>query len=313
MDFKRLVVTSLVCLVCPFVPLADVTASAADTPPFAVTEVAPGIFLHQGEHAGLDDPARGDSANIGFVCGKKCIAVIDTGGSLSTGRNLLAAIRARSALPICYVINTHVHFDHVLGNAAFTGLGAKFIGHENLAAAIEANRTFFSEQFARELEGGGVDKIIASEIAIVGEREIDLGDRKLLLRAHPLAHSNTDLSVVDLATKTLWTGDLVFVERLPILDGKLKGWLAWHDAFAAQTFALVIPGHGSPSADWPGIAEPQRAYLDALLHGARKAIADGVFLEDAIETMGRDSAAPWLMNDRHPGNVSKAYRELEWE
>ncbi|NIQ14496.1 MAG: MBL fold metallo-hydrolase, partial [Candidatus Dadabacteria bacterium] len=52
---------------------------------------------------------------------------------------------------VCYVINTHIHFDHVLGNKAFEHGETKFVGHKNLQEAIEANRGFFLQEFAGDL------------------------------------------------------------------------------------------------------------------------------------------------------------------
>jgi quinoprotein relay system zinc metallohydrolase 2 len=293
-----------------------VFAASASEPPgsgFDVVEVADGVFVHRGSQVDLEHSDRGDSANIGFIVGQTCVAVIDSGGALATGRALHAAIKERTALPICFVINTHVHFDHVLGNAAFIDEGVEFVGHENLAEAIAGNGEFFAEQFSSELEGRGADAAIGPTKTVSDKLTLDLGGRELLLEAQATAHTNADLSVFDTQTRTLWTGDLVFIGRLPILDGSLKGWLKWLEKYQEKSFARIVPGHGPPSAEWPAGAEAEREYLTALLTDGRKAIASGVFLEDAMESMSRDTAASWSLNDRHARNVSRAYRELEWE
>src|ERR1700761_2672444 len=77
--------------------------------PLEVRNLASGVYAHEGVVAMPGD----DIANLGFVVGDKGVAVIDTGGSVTTGRRLLAAIRAATDKPILYVINTHEHPDHV--------------------------------------------------------------------------------------------------------------------------------------------------------------------------------------------------------
>ena len=94
---------------------------------------------------------------------------------------------------------------------------------------------------------------------------------------------------------------------------------------AAVAFAVSklndMTGDGPPLEAPGGLPVPspldavaaENDYLQALLTDGRAAIAAGVFLEDAMDTMSRDAAAKWLLNARHPRNVSRAYRELEWE
>jgi quinoprotein relay system zinc metallohydrolase 2 len=278
---------------------------------FFVEKLDEGVFVHRGAHAGLEDPARGDSANIGFIIGETCVAVVDTGGSINTGRNLLRAVREKTSLPICYVINTHVHFDHVLGNAAFVAEDPIFVGHENLAAAMVGNKTFFVEQFATELAGGGEDLIIEPSLLVKTEQTIDLGERQLVLRPSKPAHTDADLTVYDAKSNLLWAGDLVFRERMPILDASLRGWLTWLDSDYASM--RVVPGHGKAGESWAKTTKQIRDYLQALLTESRKAIADGLFLEDALDSVAKQASMSWQLNDRHARNVSKAYRELEWE
>ena len=107
---------------------------------FNLTKIVPGIYVHQGIHVNFEHPQHDDIANIGFIVGKKCTAVIDTGGSFRVGITFKNAIQNISKLPICYVINTHIHFDHLLGNIAFKADGIKFIGHNKLTNAILRNK-----------------------------------------------------------------------------------------------------------------------------------------------------------------------------
>ena len=282
---------------------------------FLVEALAEGVYWHRGAMAELDSPARGDSANLGFIVGERCVAVIDSGGAMATARALAAAIATRTDTPVCYVINTHVHFDHVLGNQVFAARGAQVVGSARLREAMAANREFFAAAFAAELGGPGhEDDVIGPELLVETTRELDLGDRVLELTAVANAHSGTDLTVFDRRTGTLWTGDLLFRERMPVLDGSLRGWLAWMDDAGARTYALVIPGHGSPDRAWPAGAAAQRAYLEALLGDTRAAVAAGTFIEDAKRSVAADARARWLLTERAHGlNVSRAYRELEWE
>src|SRR5438876_11145222 len=80
----------------------------AETAPPALTEVASGVFVHQGVQEEATPENRDGIANIGFIVGADAVAVIDPGGSFSEGAALRAAIRARTDHPIRYVILSHV-------------------------------------------------------------------------------------------------------------------------------------------------------------------------------------------------------------
>ena len=296
--------------------LACPMAFAADAPrSVEVNEPVPGIFVHLGRPLALDAPGHEDIANVGFVVGAKCVAVIDTGGSMRIGRALRAAIRERTSLPICYVINTHVHVDHVLGNGAFSRDKPNYAGNAALAEAMVRNKEFFVAQFAADLDSPPTaDQIIGPDMLIDRDLKLDLGGRQLELHAWPKAHTDCDLTVYDPKTATLWTGDLLFIDRLPALDGSLKGWLAALDALERMPVKLAVPGHGPLTRDLAAAIVPERRYLQALAAGVRGEISQAKTPQDAIEHVASGEKSRWLLWDSvHPRNVLRAYQELEWE
>lgn len=281
-----------------------------------VDQLAPGVFVHRGVQEEVTAANMGDIANTGFIVGQRCVAVVDTGGSLENGRRLRKAVRQQTSLPVCYVINTHVHPDHLFGNAAFKPDGPAFIGHEHLPAALLARQDHYRQSLARLIgeQAAAASAPVAPTRTVASETTIDLGGRMLTLHAWPTAHTDTDLTVLDQATGTLWLGDLLFEQRVPSLDGSLKGWLAVMESLRGVPARLVIPGHGTPGTDWPGAMRDQERYLQALLHDVRKALGERKTLSQAVADVAGEERSRWLLfDDYHPRNVTTAYTELEWE
>jgi quinoprotein relay system zinc metallohydrolase 2 len=294
--------------------LVPLLARAAD---FSVREVAPGVFVHEGRALALDASGHDDIANIGFIIGTRCVAVIDSGGSVRTGAALRASVRRHTQLPVCYLINTHVHVDHLLGNYAFAAERPQLIGHAQLPAALARSRGFFLQNYAADLKSpASAAQLLGPTrtVDIGSDIEVDLGGRQLTLRAWPSAHTDCDLSVYDSRTATLWTGDLLFVGRTPALDGSLRGWLAALQALARLPARHVVPGHGPAGDDLEGALEPQRRYLQTLLEVVRAQVAGGVTLQQALRATDFPGRSGWLLwEETHPRNLARAYQELEWE
>jgi quinoprotein relay system zinc metallohydrolase 2 len=284
-------------------------------PGLSVTEVAPGVFVHISEHHWPDRTNHGEIANIGFIVGEQCVAVIDSGGSPQQGIALRIAIKQVTTKPVCYVINTHVHPDHIYGNSAFKATGVKFVGHHKLARAMATRAPHYLSK-ADELLDIRVndDNIIPPNLQVSDNLTLNLGNRELVLTAHPTAHTDNDLSVYDKTTDTFWLADLVFLEHIPVIDGSIKGWISEMERLEKNHYKLVIPGHGRLIKDWPTSLQPQKNYLLQLSREIKSMIKQGKTLEYAVENVGLAAKANWqLFEEFHRKNVTMAFAELEWD
>ena len=297
--------------------LAAAAAAQVAAAPLRVDQVAPGVYVHIGQHKDVDEGYDGDIANIGFVIGAEAVAVIDTGGSYAVGMALKEALRAITALPIRYVINTHGHPDHVFGNAAFLQPGPppRFIGHAGLAQAMASRGDAWLRNLNKQLGDAADHSTLIPPGETVQDRlVIDLGRRKLELRAWPGAHTNSDLTVFDAAGGTLWTGDLLFIERTPAIDGDVQGWLAAIDALKRMPAATTIPGHGPVTRDKNRALDRERDYLATLLRDVRGSIRQGTDMTKTMATAAASERERWQLFDVvNRRNVNLLYPKLEWE
>jgi quinoprotein relay system zinc metallohydrolase 2 len=284
-------------------------------PALDMTEIAPGVFVHVGEIELMRRNNEGAIANVGFVVGNDAVAVIDSGGSLREGRMLLAAVRSRTGKPIRYVINTHVHPDHVFGNAAFVGDDIEFVGHRNLPRALAERGSFYIETFRHEM-GSDVmagTRIVTPTLRVENETRLDLGGRIVVAKAWPVAHTDNDLTVLDESSGTLFAGDLIVSRHVPVLDGSLRGWLKVLDDLAGGSAVRVVPGHGPVLDDWQGAIASERRYLERLAADVRTLIARGAPIAEA-KTAAQAEKPLWALFDEYnERNATAAYAELEWE
>ena len=285
---------------------------------FVVESLGDGIYVHHGAHLDIDEGYQGDICNISFVVGSSGVAVIDTGGSLKVGQQLRAAIKKVSNKPILYVINTHVHPDHIFGNAAFSADKPKFVGHEKLKQAMFTRKDGYDKLNKRFLgdDAKGTD-IVAPTQAVKTLETLDLGDRQLKVTAHPNAHTNTDITVEDSKTQTLFAGDLLFIERTPVIEGDIKGLIAELEALKTIAFKQVVPGHGpvqKNNADGISAMNNSLRYFNALLTDIRANIKAGKSMNDAMDSAAASEKGKWLLFDiANRRNVNNIFPALEWE
>ena len=293
-------------------------APLTDAPALSLLEVAPGVHVHLGDTGPLSPENRGRIANLGVVIGRDAVAVIDPGGSREEGEALFAAIRRLTDLPIGPVILTHMHPDHLAGAEVFAEAGGEIVADHRLPEALSTRTETWMESIPAQIGAGAWagTVLMPPTRTVDAETALDLGGRTLTLTPVATAHTDTDLTVRDSATDTLFTGDLVFRRLTPVVDGSLKGWLVWLAAPPPEA-ALIVPGHGPVAASLVEAASDESAYLTALRDAVRAALDAGHGLSAAVPAIGTamaPHAGAWADFDATTArNAAAAYAEMEWD
>ena len=230
--------------------------------------------------------------NVGLVAGAAGLVVVDTNASGALARETLAAVRRISAAPVVAAVNTHVHFDHTLGNAVFAAEGAELVAHENAAAAlvqhVEESRAGHAEDphpcapDMRATEAAVPSRTFSSALAI------DLGDRSLELIHPGRGHTDGDIVVRVPDADLVFAGDLVeeSVETSAVPgfgeDCFPMDWPTSLDLVLSLTLpsTRIVPGHGTV-VDQDFVYE-QRAAIGVVAETIRDLVTRSVPLEQAL-------------------------------
>jgi glyoxylase-like metal-dependent hydrolase (beta-lactamase superfamily II) len=231
-------------------------------------EVASGVFVRR--HAALD-------LNCGLVVGDGACLVVDTRSHLGEAADLIAAVRSVTPHPWT-VVNTHAHYDHCFGNAAFrpaTVWGSRGCASTLLATAedqravvVAGLRADGNEPEAELMRSAPVDPpdALVDDVAT-----LDIGGREVVLRFLGRGHTDHDLVIEVEATgegTVVFAGDLVEEGAPPAFE---DAWPAEWPATLGRVHALargpVVPGHGAVVD--AGFVGAQREELLAVLAALR--------------------------------------------
>jgi glyoxylase-like metal-dependent hydrolase (beta-lactamase superfamily II) len=160
-----------------------------------------------------------------------------------------------------WVINTHWHFDHTDGNAAFAAAGATILAHANSRARLSTSQYVPSQSW----------RISASprkawpSLTFDHPFTLDIGTEELHLLPQAPAHTDGDVAVFLSQANVLVTGDLFTHRSYPVIDessgGSLRGMIEAVERLLPMIDrdTLVVPGHGAVT-NRAGLA----AFLDML-------------------------------------------------
>ncbi|OBK74748.1 MBL fold metallo-hydrolase [Mycobacterium sp. 1164985.4] len=206
---------------------------------------------------------------VGVVAGRSGCLLIDTGSTLAEGRAINTDVAELTMQPVCHVLLTHDHFDHVLGFPAFGG--AQVYCAPPVAGTVTSGREYLRADAIRH--GADTEEVDAAIGALrepdckLWEATVDLGGRTVVISHPGRGHTDHDLiAVVAAADVTVvFCGDLVEESGDPSIefDSDLDAWPATLDRVLAAGGgdAVYVPGHGSAvDADF---VRRQRRWLTA--------------------------------------------------
>ena len=295
------------------------TLLATSRSPFAIRPVGDGIYLHEGKHERPSPANGGDIANMIFVVGDERVLVFDSGYAPYLGSALKAAVASVTDKPIAYVVNSHIHPDHMFGNAPLDQQGVTFVGHHGLPTAFERVGPYYLRGLAENIGSIAAQgaRLIAPSILVNDKPTLlDLGGRTVRIEAWQPAHTYADVTAFDDKSGLLMTGDLVFDEHVPTFDGSTLGWISVLEVLRAYDCRGIIPGHGKAytSDGWTQPIDAMLTYLNTVVKDVRALIARNATIDEAVMQAGQSQKDAWALFDHyHPGNVTFAFAELEWE
>lgn len=258
----------------------------------------------------------GWNSNAAFVITDKGLLVFDTGSSETIGKALLKTIRTVSDAPIRWVINSHSHGDHWLGNGAFDAeKPAEMIASDVAIDLMKKNGFDWVDRF-NNMTGGATGKFtpVVAKDAVTQAIERDFGGLKVQILFSGNSHSPGDIVFWLPQKKVLLTGDTMYTKRPPAtFDANVKQWIAFLAEVGKLEPEIVIPGHG-PVAGAESISN-LHDYFDTLWKLVAKGYDEGKsdyeIAPSVKETMKRfESEYPGLY-DRLGESVSHVYLQVE--
>jgi glyoxylase-like metal-dependent hydrolase (beta-lactamase superfamily II) len=253
-------------------------------------------------------------ANVTAIGSERGLVVVDTHGSTAAGRTVLEDLRRLGAGSVAAVVNTHWHWDHSFGNAAFREQdpGVPIHAHEDAARMLSEQGEHMKGRFA-ESDDPHAEEVAATELVVPDRlfssaRSLDLGDRLVELVFPGRGHTDGDLVVVVPDAGVVLGGDLVEESARPWI-GMDSFPLEWHGSLDVVLSLVgpqtqVVPGHGVPVDR--GFVETQRDELAAIGETVRRLAGDGVPLEEAVAS----GEWPWEADERIANACRRGYEQL---
>lgn len=305
---------TLVWVVLVLAPVLHKTAVASET--FEVRKVADDVFALVGPLGGRETANLANNATYGVVITSEGVILVNSGGTYKGARRIHNVIKTITDKPVRIVINTDAQYHSWFGNDYFRSQGAKII----------ANRKTVQDQKARTndqlliLERDLGKAALEGTQAAYADQEFDdnlkftFGGRTLEIHSVGPAHTPADAFVWLPAEKLIFSGHIVYVERmLSVRSYSQAGkWIKAFETMAGFEPVQIVPGHGHPAT----LDTARRDTYD-YLRFLREAVTEFMDAGGDITDVGQidQSSYSYLANYKalRERNAQQVYQELEWE
>lgn len=279
-------------------------------------QLAENVYALIGPTSNRTPTNLGNNANFGVIVTQQGVVLIDSGGSYKGAEMIHQAIQKITDQPVKIVINTGGQDHRWLGNGYFKQLGAEIITSDK---AVKDQKARLQDQWFRLDQLVGSEGLAQTE-AVYADRTfseqemITVGDTQVELYHRGHAHTPGDLFVWLPQHKIVFSGDIVYVDRMLGVGPQSAhlSWIAAFEAMASKQPEMVVGGHGNPAT----LARATADSYDYLVF-LRKAVQDFMDEDFGIEEIGKidQSRFSYLQNfDSLKGrNAQRVFEELEWE
>ena len=256
--------------------------------------------------------------NVGIVVGSRATLVVDTGMGLANGQRVAreaARVGTRTEL---YVVSTHFHPEHALGEAAFPST-ATLVRARAQQQDIDEFGLSLAETFASRspvnrqlLEGARYRK---ADLIFDAEHTLDLGAVRVRLLALGPTHTRGDTVAFVEGDRVLFAGDIVMNGTFVAFASpysSVRAWLAALDRLTPLQPARIVPSHGG-MGDASLIAQ-DRTYLSEVQRRAGQLKAAGTSADEAAAAITQDMQAQfpaWTNLPRVTAAVKAAFAETD--
>jgi glyoxylase-like metal-dependent hydrolase (beta-lactamase superfamily II) len=298
-----------------FLALSLLTTQASAVQ-FSPVQVSKNIYAIIGDTGMRSYENEGMNANAGFIVTNAGVVVVDSGSTYLVAKAMHAAIKKITQQPVKYVINTGGQDHRWLGNGYFKEQGAQIIASRKALADMQERGAMELAALKPELrEQLAGTQIVYPERLFDQTDTLKLGGEEIQLLYFQGGHTPGDAVVWLAKSRTLFSGDLVFADRmlgiLPVSNS--KDWLASVEKIEKLNPKVIIPGHGK-ACDLTKARHDTKEYLTLLRNHMRKAYDEGSDLQQSINTLDQSSFRYLEHYDLlKGGNASRVYLEMETE